>query len=58
MTEKKNNPIDPKLEKVSVPQRNGDDFEIKNPKTPAGDKLTEDKTVKFISKNISYIDKL
>ena len=43
MAEKKNNPIDPNLEKILIPQRSGDDIEIKNPKTPSCNKLTEDK---------------
>lgn len=43
MTEKKNNPIDSNLEKISVPQRNGDDIVTDKSKTPSGDKLAEGK---------------
>lgn len=40
---KRNNPIDPNMEKVLVPQRSGDDHEISDPNTPVGTKLDEDK---------------
>ncbi|KKP92747.1 MAG: hypothetical protein UR98_C0018G0001 [Parcubacteria group bacterium GW2011_GWA1_36_12] len=43
---RKNNPIDPNLEKKLVPQRGGDDHQTRNPNSPAGDKLTEDKNRK------------
>lgn len=43
---RKNNPIGPNLEKTTVPWRSGDDIRIKDPKTPSGDKLTDDKKLK------------
>ncbi|WKZ25740.1 MAG: hypothetical protein QY322_00280 [bacterium] len=47
MIEKKNNPIDPNLEKISVPQRKGDNITIKDLNTPAGNKLTDKKQEKY-----------
>lgn len=43
METKKNNTIDPNLEKKLVPRRNGDDHEIKPKNSPSGNKLTESK---------------
>lgn len=49
---RKNNTIDPNLERVSVPQRNGDDhLVVTKSQTPSGNNIEEDKKRKELGKN-------